>query len=392
MPTLSLGSVAGGNYVAPKTNWTPLTIANTSGNYLWGQTGWAMIADIAWVNGAFWITVTSQEWQGVEQAAYYYNSDPVGNPTGWQRYNANGAPGVFSPTPSTFIGYTNGKYYWTQHGYIWYTSTITGTRTQPTTTNGDPLGREGYFGIEYTLSGLASNGSRTILTAMSSNTSQQGEIWRSDDGVSFTRILGNPHGYYGRPVSDVAYLGNNTFVATIPQNGWFMRSTDNGNNWSGPSALPGSDSTTKNYKIASNGAGKAVIRGTYGLWTTTDYGANWTKTFTEPVLSTIYNTQNSPGNSYATSFPHSVEWSADDNCFVYMTGVYQWYSDANGANWTQNTNFAYPTHTGVNAVSICAYSPTLKYWLSVAAKKNSNQFSNAGNTKFLSWTDNIKGI
>ena len=385
------GIASSGYYVKPTTNWTPLTIANTSGNYLWGQTGWAMIADIAWVNGAFWITVTQQEWQGVEQAAHYWNADPVGNPTGWQRVNSNGAPGVFGPTPATFVGFAYNKYFFSQHSAVLTASTPSGARAQAgTTTNGDPLGREGYFGIEYTLTGMASNGSRTILTAISNNTSTVGEIWKTDDGSSYTRLLGNPHGYYGRPISDVAYLGNNTFVATLPQNGWFMRSTDNGNNWSGPSALPGT--SDKNYKIASNGAGKAVIRGTWGLWTTTDYGANWTKTFTEPVLSTIYNTQNGPGNSYATSFPHTVEWSADDNCFVYMTGVQQWYSDSNGANWTQNTNFIYPTHTGENAVSICAYSPTLKYWLSVAAKKNSDQFSNVGNTKFLSWTDNIKGI
>lgn len=390
MPQMPAGVVSSGYYIKPTTNWTPLTIANTSGSYLNGQTGWVMISDIAWVNGAFWITVSQQEWQGVEQAAHYYNTDPVANPTGWQRYNPNGAPGAFPPGYSSFVGYANGKYYWTQHGYIWYSSSITGTRTQPQTTNGDPLGREGYYGGEYVMSSLASNGSRVIITGLAINTtSNMGEMWRSDDGVLFTRILGNPHFYYGKPMTDVAYLGNNTFVATVGVSGQYLRSTDNGNNWS-TLTLP--SAPDKCMRIASNGAGKAVIRGTYGLWSTTDYGANWTKTFTDPVLSTIYNTQNAPGNGYLNSYPHTVEWSADDNCFVYMTGEYQWYSDSNGANWTKNTNFVYPTHTGENAVSMCAYSPTLKYWLSVAAKKNSDQYSNAGNTKFLSWTDNIKGI
>ena len=391
MPQMPAGVVSSGYYVKPKTNWTPLTINNTSGNYLFGQTGWVMIADIAWVNGAFWITVAQQEWQGVEQAAHYWNADPVGNPTGWQRINSNGAPGVFGPTPASFVGFANNKYFFSQSGGILSASTPTGTRTSAgTTTNGDPLGREGYYGGEYTLSGMASNGSRTILTALAiTTTGGMGEMWRTDDGSTYTRILGNPHFYYGRPASDVAYLGNNTFVATVAASGLYLRSTDNGDNWS---VLTLPSPPDKCYKISSNGAGKAVIRGTYGLWSTTDYGATWTKTFTDPVLYSYLNAQNSPGNSYPNSYTQTIEWSADDNCFVYMSGIYQWYSDANGANWTQNTFFTYPTHTGVNAVNMCAYSPTLKYWLSCAAKNNDSQYSNTGTSKFLSWTDNIKGI
>lgn len=382
MATLSLGAVAGG--VAPQvTDWTQLSVPNTSGNYLFGQTTRSMIARVQWVNNAFVVTVADQDFSGTTYS-HWYNTNPVANPTGW-------VGGVLSGQRGTIAGYNSsqGKYYYGGGGVGsgWLVTsnsqfgTLENTSTSTTYWN--------YYGWYYNPTGIDHNGVRTMITYRSNSNNDVGTVWMWEGSYWSQKESWNSYKF-----NDVAYLGyyapNDQHVwVTVSDGGLMNRSTNNGDSFTDRRQIDSAQPSQNLTKIASNRAGKAVIRGYYCLLTTTNYGESWTKTFTDPTLYSSLNVVNAPGNNYITSHPMSLTWSDDDNCFVYVNGDQQWYSDANGANWTRNTKF---TGAGAGLTnSVAAYSPTLKYWLAVGAKTSTDQYS-TGLAKGLAWTNNIKGI
>lgn len=381
MPTLSLGSVAGGNYVAPKTNWTNIPLTNSAGHYMFGQDTRAMVADVKYFDGKFWV-IFSDQYSPVGTNTAWYNADPVGNPGGWQGIVYNGGNSAHYGSPVAHYNSTQGIYYWGQagvgDGYLRTSTTITGTKTYR-----NIFDDTGGSGGMYAPMGIDSNGGRTVLCGRAVNSNNNwGCMFYTDNGINYTQ-RGN---YLLQRLNDVVYVGNSVFLV-LGNGGTLYRSASNG---SGFETIPVPDGSNPNYiKGASNRNGKVVIIGeNYKLYTSTDYGVTWSNSFTHAIMYAYFRPTNNPGNQYINSFPVSIHWSESDNCFVYMAGNQQWYSDANGANWTQNTTFS-SSVLGSNQVSMTAKGPD--YWLGVAAK-NVYDAQTSGLAKSLAWTDNIKGI
>ena len=379
MPSLSLGAVAGGYYVKPTTNWTVIPTTAGTGRYLNGQDTRVSIGRINYFDGKIFVVVSDQ-FAGANTFGIWHNTDPVNNPTGWTAFNPLGGTTAQNYSNISYNA-SQGRWYYAGPGFLVTSTTLGGTtsNTTPTTTY------EGNFGSDFTPTGIAHNGSRTVVVyrGWAGTFSTSGAIFTTDNGLNYTqRVAFNS----GRGFNDVCYSGSNTFIA-VGRDHIVARSTDNGVNWNYTSLTNEGFGPHDIVKVASNGAGVIVARGIFALWTSTDNGVSWTKTYTDPVLTYTNYTQISPTNAQPVAYPASIEWNSQINGFVAMFGGVQVCSNSNGTTWTRNNFFPV---TGL-VINQAVYHPINDYWVAVHSKSNTDQYS-PGVSKALAWTDNIRGI
>jgi hypothetical protein len=376
-----LGTIASSNFTVPKVNWTTLSTTAGSGRYLNGQDTRNMVARFSYVEGNVF-AIMAEQYAGSGTYGVWYNSDPVNNLTGWTAVNPLGGT---SAQNCTFVSYNSsqGRWYWGGSPWLVTSTSLTGTKvnTSPSTTY------EGNYGTGYSAMDIAHNGSRTVVVYRGYDGSQAGNfgtIWSTDNGIDFTQRIA----YNSNKVNCVVYAGNNTFIAGT-SDGFVRISTDNGSNWNTTASFPNEGyGPTDVVRLASNGAGLVVARLPYALYTSSNYGSTWTKTYTDsPAFSNNY-TRNAPGNAQPNSFPVSIDWDAANSRFVAMFGAVQLVSNSAGTSWTQNTLFTNAL-TGIY-IGSAVYHPVQNYWLAGLCKSNSDQYSN-GVAKVLAWTNNITG-
>jgi hypothetical protein len=381
-----LGTIASSNFTVPKVNWTTLSTTAGTGRYLNGQDTWNMVARLSYIEGNVFAIMAGQN-AGANTFGVWYNSDPANNLTGWTAVNPLGGT---SAQACTFVSYNSsqGRWYWGGTTWVVTSTSLTGTKvnTSPNTTY------EGNLGTTYSPMDIAHNGSRTVIVYRGwdgPGGGAFGTIWTTDNGIDFTNRIA----YNSNRLNCVVYAGNapglgHTFVAGTAD-GFVRISYDNGNTWSNTASFPNEGyGFTDVVKLASNGAGTVIARLPYALYTSTNYGATWTKTYTDSPATSANYTRNAPTNAQPNSFPVSIEWDAANSRFVAMFGAVQLVSNSTGSTWTQNTTFSF-ANTGI-FIGSAVYHAGLNYWVAAQCKSNSDAYS-TGVAKVLAWTNNITG-
>lgn len=385
MPTLPLGSVAGGNNTTPPQAWTGIVGSNLLNN----QAYYANNSSIDYFDGKWFVAVTYQ-WPGSPNTGIYWNADPVGNPGGWAGFDP--PSGTASQISLIHHNPTIGKWFIgeSNNPSLWQSSTF----------------NSGYSNVSAVYNGGSgwipmaadNNGSKTIIGCKKKNNNDEGALFVTTDGVNYTSLTWGGSNAFGSVV-DVIYAGNNVWIAGSHNYSIYYRSTDNGVTWNRFDLL-GINSTTMPISIiglGSNGTGTVICyaqatnaaTGSYKLYRSTNYGSTWSAVYTYATLYDFYAVTNNPGNNHVAAYPTKTIWSPQEGCFAHMTASSMMLYSTDGATWTQNTAMTDALMKGYK-VSTFGIDSSTGNVMAVAAKFDATAYSGSYIAKALAWTNNLK--